>query len=67
MKLFAFLLVLAIVQAAFSAVVSRAQQPDDDDFYNPPSGWQDKDLGTILKKRTIDVGFAEHIRTKADG
>lgn len=67
MKFFAFLLVLAVVQAVFSAVVSRAQQPDDDDFYNPPSGWQDKDLGTILKKRTIDVGFAEHIRTKADG
>lgn len=59
-----YFLALISLFAAASAAPSPFLQPrslplppSQDDFYNPPSGYESKPLGTILKSRKVDQTF----------
>lgn len=36
---------------------SKPQKPNVDSFYEPPSGWEEKEHGTILRSRKVDIAF----------
>ncbi|EGV64305.1 hypothetical protein PSN45_003956 [Yamadazyma tenuis] len=48
MRLWALFLILSLAVAAPTTL----KPPSEDDFYNPPDGYEDEELGTILKWRT---------------
>ena len=41
--------------------------PDQDPFYDPPKGWEDKEPGDILRVRKIQPGTLEHVKWNIEG
>ena len=54
MKLLFLLLLASVAHAALS--------PSDDPFYRPPSGWETKRPGTVLRSRSIQAARFYHIK-----
>lgn len=58
LALVAFMAIMfTITAAAPPAPRGLPQTPDDDPFYQPPKGFEDKEPGTILRNRRIVAGF----------
>ncbi|WFD44781.1 hypothetical protein MPSI1_003452 [Malassezia psittaci] len=58
------LALLAFAQYALAVTHSLERRvkilsPSDDPFYQPPSGWTDKQPGDILRTRKVDLAFLE--------
>lgn len=49
------LLFFCSIQALALEVRASLPYPADDPFYSPPDGWKDKPLGTILRKRKVEI------------
>ena len=66
--LWKFTLVCLFLLACTSAEVlersSKPQTPDKDPFYDPPSGWEEKEHGTILRSRKVDIAFFQIAKVK---
>jgi len=57
MKLNLFILGLITLAAHAYALVARDKLllPHEDPFFQPPDGWQDKEVGTILRSRKVTI------------
>lgn len=58
------LFLLACTSAEVLERSSKPQTPDKDPFYDPPSGWEEKEHGTILRSRKVDIAFFQIAKVK---
>jgi len=58
------LFLLAYTSAEVLERSPRPQTPDKDPFYDPPSGWEEKEHGTILRSRKVDIAFFQIAKVK---
>lgn len=59
---FTLLCLLLLAGTSKAEVLERSpkpQTPDEDSFYQPPSGWEEKEHGTILRSRKVDIAFLQ--------